>query len=141
MSFGLLWRVVSLAIIPHLLFYMYLERFENKLERDWHKRSYGFKSNIPYICMLITSNGKIEERKKTQSIMNNLPGPLAPPGRTRPSRNITALSYSVTIWNIKHIVFIFYFILQQYYLCNAVVLTVANFGCNFKFVDINKKYM
>lgn len=31
----------------------------------------------------------------------NQPGPFAPPGRRRPIRNITALSYSRTIWKIR----------------------------------------
>ena len=39
----------------------------------------------------------------TQGMMKNTPGPLAPPDSSRPSLNMTALSYSciVTIISIK----------------------------------------
>lgn len=39
--------------------------------------------------------------------MKNMPGPLAPPGNERPSRNITALSYSCTTFKI-HSFFVFW---------------------------------
>lgn len=61
----------------------------------------------PNPCFCLTSCGgtsKVTVRRSTFRIMSRQgtvkkrPGPLAPPGRIRPSRNSTARSYSAITW-------------------------------------------
>ena len=55
--------------------------------------------NLPNYVSCWPIERKVNLSLSIMRIIQNLPGPLLPPDKSRPSRKMTALSYSCTTWN------------------------------------------